>query len=69
MNVIRQIIKEFIGLFIDDGSLALFSLLLVAAAVALVKFTAAPPLVSGLLVFAGCLAILTESVHRAARRR
>ena len=38
MNIIRTIVKEFIGMFIDDGALALFAL----AAVLLLAMNANP---------------------------
>ena len=69
MNTVRLIIKELVGLFIDDGSLALFALVLIFAVAAAVKLVGLPPLAGGILLLMGCLAILTESVHRAARRR
>jgi hypothetical protein len=69
MNTVRLIIKEFVGLFIDDGSLALFALVLIFAVAAAVKLLGLPPLTGGILLVVGCLAILAESVHRAARRR
>lgn len=67
MNVIRLIAKEFLGMFVDDGSLALLALLLVAIIAAAVKVLALPPLLGGALLLVGCLAILVESVRRAAR--
>ncbi len=56
-------------MFIDDGSLALFAMILIVAVAAAVKLLGLPPFPGGLLLLVGCLAILTESVHRAARRR
>jgi hypothetical protein len=67
MNVIRLIAKEFFGMFVDDGSLALLALILVAAVTAAVKLLALPPLLGGALLLVGCLAILLQSVRRAAR--
>ena len=67
MNVIRLIAKEFFGMFVDDGSLALLALLLVAIIAAAVKLLELPPLLGGALLLVGCLAILLQSVRRAAR--
>ncbi len=67
MNVIRLIAKEFFGMFVDDGSLALLALALVAVIAAAVKLLALPPLLGGALLLVGCLAILLQSVRRAAR--
>ena len=66
MNTARLILKELIGMFIDDGSLALLALVLIAAAVELL---ALPPLLGGVLLLFGCIAILAGSVRRAAGRR
>jgi hypothetical protein len=69
MNILRQIIREITGMFIDDGSLALFAVILIATISAAVEFAGLPPLAGGVLLLAGCLGVLTESVHRAARQR
>jgi hypothetical protein len=69
VNLLRLICKEILGLFIDDGSLALLSLLLVAVVTGLVKLIGLPPLWGGVLLLVGCLAILAESARRASRRR
>ncbi|MBZ9851018.1 hypothetical protein LB565_23805 [Mesorhizobium sp. CA14] len=69
MTVIRLVFKELVGMFVDDGSLALLALILIALIAAAVKLLALPPLVGGFLLLAGCLAILLESTRRAARGR
>jgi len=69
MTVIRLVFKELVGMFVDDGSLALLALILIALVTAAVKLLALPPLIGGLLLLAGCLAILLQSVRRAARGR
>lgn len=68
MNIIRLILKELVGMFVDDGNLALLALVLIAAITAAVKLLALPPLAGGILLLVGCLAILLHSVRRAARR-
>ena len=67
MTVIRLAAKEFFGMFVDDGDLALLALVLVAVIAAAVKLLALPPLLGGALLLVGCLAILLQSVRRAAR--
>ncbi|CAN7219657.1 hypothetical protein [Mesorhizobium sp. LjNodule214] len=67
MKLIRLVLKELVGMFVDDGSLALLALVLIAAITAAVKLLALPPLAGGLLLLVGCLAILLHSVRRAAR--
>ncbi len=67
MNLLRAAIAEILGLFIDDGSLALLSLSLVALVAVLIKLLGLAPLWGGLLLLLGCVAILVESAVRAAR--
>jgi hypothetical protein len=68
MTVLRIAISELIGMFIDDGSLAVLALLLILVVAAAIKLAALPPLVGGALLLLGCLAILTYSVRRAVKR-
>ena len=63
--MIRLVLKELVGMFVDDGSLALQALILIALITAAVKFLGLPPLVGGFLLLAGCPAILLESTRRA----
>ena len=67
--MIRLVFKELVGMFVDDGNLALLALILIALVTAAVKVLGLPPLVGGVLLLAGCLAILLESTRRAARGR
>jgi len=69
MNAIRLVFKELVGMFVDDGNLALLALVLIALITAAVKFLGLPPLIGGFLLLVGCLAILLESARRAARGR
>ncbi|ESY62745.1 MULTISPECIES: hypothetical protein [unclassified Mesorhizobium] len=69
MSVVRIALKELIGMFMDDGSLALLALILIAAVTAAVKLLALPPRLGGILLPIGCLAILAHSARRAAVRR
>ncbi|EJJ24635.1 hypothetical protein [Rhizobium sp. CF142] len=69
MNILRIAFKELTGMFIDDGALALFSLLLVLGVGLAVKSGLIGPTVGAALLVAGCLAVLAESVARAARRK
>ncbi|KAA0697304.1 hypothetical protein DTW90_21455 [Neorhizobium sp. P12A] len=68
MSVIRIAISELIGMFIDDGSLAALAVILILAVTAAIKLAALPPLIGGLLLLVGCLAILAYSVRRAVKR-
>ena len=67
MKIVRLVLKELVGMFVDDGSLALLALLLIALVVGAVKLLALPPLVGAVLILIGCLAILLESTRRGAR--
>lgn len=67
MTALRQIVGELLGLFVEDGSLALVLIALVAAAAVLAKL-AVPGALVGLLLLAGSLAALTENVLRARRK-
>ncbi len=68
MTILRLIYEELVGMFIDDGNLALFSLLLIAVVAALVEFLGLPALWGAAALLIGCIVILTDSVRRAARR-
>ena len=69
MSILKIAFKELTGMFIDDGALALFSLLLVLGVGLAVKSGAIGPTAGAVLLVAGCLLILAESIARAARRR
>jgi hypothetical protein len=68
-NILKVALKEFFGMFIDDGALALAALLLIAAVGVLVKFADVDALLGSALLLFGCLLILAESVARAARQK
>ena len=69
MKILQIIWEELIGMFIDDGALALFALVLIACITVAVKFAGLDPLIGGGLLLLGYLAILTESVHRFAKKK
>ncbi|MBY3030580.1 hypothetical protein HF265_15925 [Rhizobium leguminosarum] len=69
MNILKLVFREFFGMFIDDGALALLALLLIAVAGLLVKFAHVDALLAAALLLLGCLLILAESVASAARRK
>lgn len=69
MALLRSILSELLGLFIDDGALALLTLGLIAVVVLAIKFFGLPPLIGGAALLIGYLAILGESVLRYARQR
>lgn len=69
MTLLRSILAELFGLFIDDGALALLTLALIAGVVAAIKFLGLSPLIGGMALFIGYIAILGESVLRYARQK
>jgi hypothetical protein len=69
MNVLRIALRELIGMFIDDGALALFAMVLIAVIAAAVEFAGLPGFIGGILLLIGCIAILAESTYRAVRKK
>jgi hypothetical protein len=66
MNTLRGALRELLGLFVEDGSLALAVVAIVVVA-ALLAAAAAPKLLIGFALLGGCLAVLAENVLRAQR--
>ena len=62
----RTVFKEIAGLFVDDSNLAAFATVLIAVVAGAVKLLNIPPLAGGLALFIGVIAILIESLLRAA---
>jgi hypothetical protein len=69
MKALKLVYHELTGLFVDDGNLALWSLVLIVVTTLLARLTPVPHIWLGLLLLVGCLAILAESVLRAVRAR
>jgi hypothetical protein len=67
MNLVRTILAEVVGLFLDDEFLAIAILCLVVVAAVLALALHAPGIVSGGVLLAGCLAILVVSTLRGTR--
>ncbi|MDB5540791.1 MAG: hypothetical protein JWQ89_2518 [Devosia sp.] len=68
MRFLRTAATELIGMFIDDGNLALLSVVLIALVTMAVLLLGLPALWGGGVLLAGSIAILASSVLRAARR-
>lgn len=68
MTFLLSVLKELVGLFVDDGNLALQVVGLIAAVTLLVKGLSLPGLWGAALLLLGCLAILTFSLRRMLRR-
>lgn len=63
---LRTVFKEIAGLFVDDSNLAAFATVLIAVVAGAVKLLNIPPLAGGLALLVGVIAILIESLLRAA---
>jgi hypothetical protein len=68
MNIVSLILRELVGMFVDDEFLALAVLALVALAAALTVWLAAPQLVVGGVLLVGSVAVLISSALRALRK-
>jgi hypothetical protein len=68
MNAIRIALSEFFGLFVDDGNLALYMVVLIAAITGLVKLGAVTPMDAGGMLLVGTVIVLIESLARAVRK-
>jgi len=69
MTTLRAIVAELFSLFIDDGALALLVTLLIALVAGAVKLAVLPPLIGAVLLLAGAIIILADSLRRAAHKR
>ncbi|QEX16801.1 hypothetical protein FRZ44_20960 [Hypericibacter terrae] len=68
MSRLVEILREIVGLFIDDGSLAIAILVWVAIVALLLPALGLPEVWRAIFLFVGCVVILIENVARSARR-
>jgi hypothetical protein len=68
MSRLGAIFRELIGLFIDDGSLAIGILVWIAIVALALPALGVPEVWRPILLFIGCVVILIENVTRSARR-
>ena len=68
MNLFSLIVRELIGMFIDDEFLAMAVLAVVALAAGCAFLLAAPQLVVGCVLLVGCVFVLVSSVFKASRK-
>jgi hypothetical protein len=68
MSTLRQIFREVIGLFVDDGSLALAIIAVVLFAATVAAIAPDDRLAAGGVLLLGCLGVLATNVSRGARR-
>jgi predicted PurR-regulated permease PerM len=69
MTILKTAFNELIGLFVDDGALALSAFVLILLVIGAVKFAGANGLVAAIILLVGCIVIVAESIARAARKR
>ena len=69
MSWLRTVGAELLGLFVDDGSLAISVLVWLALCWGVLPLLALPPALPPLILFAGLALILVENTRRGARRR
>ena len=69
MNALGAVWRELLGLFVDDGALALGILAVVMLAAISVALAPNAPLAAGIILLLGCLGVLSASVTRAVRWR
>jgi hypothetical protein len=65
-QALRKAWSEFLGLFVEDGSLAL-GIVAVVAVAAILSALAISPVAVGVVLLLGCLGVLVENVLRARR--
>lgn len=68
MHVLRLILSELYGMFVDDEFLALSILGVVIAAAIVATMFHASSLGTGLVLVIGCVGVLTSSVLQGARK-
>ncbi len=68
MNVIREVLEELWSMFVGDRRLTLLVLAVVALAAALAVFVPSARVLAAVIILAGALAVLADSVLQAARK-
>ncbi len=68
MKIVLGALTELLGLFVEDGALALAIIAIVALAGGVAALLPALPAASGAILLVGCLAVLFANVMRARRQ-
>jgi hypothetical protein len=68
VSTVKALLRDVAGLFVDDGSLALAILSVVAIAAIVAALVPAMPLIAGATLLLGCVGVLLVNVMRARRR-
>jgi len=69
MTALLTILRALARLFVDDGSLALAIAAVIALAAGVAALAQGQPILAGLVLLGGCLAVLFGNIVTAARRR
>jgi hypothetical protein len=69
MTTLANALRVLIELFVDDGALAIAIVVVVTLSAGLAALLPGQPLVVGITLLGGCLAVLAANVLRAVRRR
>jgi hypothetical protein len=68
MNILANVFRELVGLFVDDGALALAIVAIVVLAAIVAALMPDLPLAAGVVLLFGCLGALVLNVMSAGRR-
>jgi hypothetical protein len=68
MIMLANVLRELLGLFVDDGALALAILAIVVLAGIMAALMPDVPLAAGAILLLGCLGVLLSNAARAGRR-
>ncbi|MFC3205446.1 hypothetical protein [Aquamicrobium soli] len=69
MNILAEVFRELVGMFLAEARLSLATLALVGLVAVLSLAVHVAPLLAGAILLVGCFAILVEATVREARRR
>lgn len=69
MNILKDVLSELFSMFVADARLTVAILAMVAVASGFIKATNLPPVVGGVFLLFGCIAVLFVSVRREAIHR
>jgi len=68
MIILANALRELVGLFVDDGALALAIIAIVALAGIMATLMPDVPMAAGAILLFGCLAVLLANAVRGGRR-
>ncbi|HEY4407798.1 MAG TPA: hypothetical protein VGN55_24360 [Xanthobacteraceae bacterium] len=68
MKMLAAVLRELLGLFVDDGSLALAILAVVVVAAVSAAWIPDASLLTGAILLLGCIGVLLANLASAARR-